>query len=215
MRRRLLGLVGIVVLIVSILSGCACSSESKVSNKEDLNTNLYNATTKVADDSEGVASFKMFSDKNYYNGGRSAYSTVLKVNEDGTFTLRASYILMGDSQPTAHVTNSSGKLNQLVKLDENTYKTTIESIEYETKADENINGWKTVYESGNLKPNDEVYFYMPGKSVSEIDNAFIKGISEQINAHGKSTDMTVLDFYGVYIPSGYGGNVDVYCYYAE
>lgn len=31
MRRRLLGLVGIVVLIVSILSGCACSKEAKIS----------------------------------------------------------------------------------------------------------------------------------------------------------------------------------------
>ena len=124
----------------------------------------------------------------------------MSINTDGTFTRRSSSVSANgyDLHPQASLifncTKSTGKLCNLTKIDEYTYKATIESIEYKTGGEYEGTTYYE-YTSDMVEAGDAIYFYMPGKKSSEVIENYFDYLPGYMNNYDKET----LDFHGAII----------------
>ena len=165
---------------------------------------------------EEPANFGLFDGIKYWNAGKGAFSSEMSINTDGTFTRRSSGVsaIGYDLHPQADLifwcVESTGKLCNLTKIDEYTYKATIESIEYKTGGEYNGTTYYE-YASDIVKAGDAIYFYMPGKKSSEVIENYFDFLPSYKNNYDKET----LDFHGAIILEADSSSVSPDCVYCE
>lgn len=184
MKKRLIALVLIMMMSLSIIA-CGNSQENEVQKEE---TSLFEELKEYH--------FTLAS-------GAGAWGTELSIAEDGSFKGQyhdSEMGLIGEENPygTRYYSEFTGKFTEPEKVDEYTYKMTIETIEYvnEVGTEEIIDGVLFSYSDAfGLVDTEEILIYLPGKPISELSEAYMfwaKGsayIEEGI---------TELPFYGLY-----------------
>ncbi len=138
----------------------------------------------------------------YFSSGAGAWHTSLYINEDGTFSGYFQDSDMGDvgegyPDGTVYYSEFSGKFAELEKIDDLTYRTTIESIEYPLgDGDEIIDGVHYYYATAyGLDGAEELLFYLPGSELADLPEEY-RGWVGYYNLDTAAE--TKLPFYGLY-----------------
>ena len=135
-----------------------------------------------------------------FSSGAGAWSTELTVGADGSFLgdyHDSDAGSTGEGYPygTVYMCQFSGRFTTPEKINDYTYKTTIESIscEQESGTEEIVDDMKFVYsEPYGLDNAKDIYIYVKGAPVSELPEAYCSWVNMAID--GSAT----LPFYGIY-----------------
>lgn len=206
---------GMAVLL--ILSGCGVSHESggdtetpKEENEAEENEVGENEAgeNEVADNAEDDLTFSdLYGQEFTFASGAGAWCTILYINADGTFQGNYHDADMGDSSEAypngvLYYCEFSGKLGEMEKVDEYTYKTSIQSMEYEDEegTSEIIDGTLYRYSGAyGLDDAKDIYIYRPGKKVSELDEGYLSWASMAlVKDYHTDERYEELPFYGLY-----------------
>lgn len=120
-----------------------------------------------------------------FASGAGAWETLLYIHEDGTFEgtyMDADMGTTGDEYPngTVYFANFEGRFGEITQVDDYTYKTTVESMESRSEADDGtdsfiMDGTRYVYSPVyGISPNDEIEIYLPDKPISELSEEFLE-----------------------------------------
>lgn len=139
-----------------------------------------------------------------YSSGVGAWGTVLTINEDGTFQGNYHDSEMGMIGPdypngTYYYCGFSGKFSKPEKAEDNVYKFSVESIEYERTPGEEIkDGIRYVYSNDavGLEDSEYLYMYLPGDRVMDLPEAF----QYLVSFYDSDINEEVLYFYSLYNP---------------
>lgn len=177
-------------------------------NKEADNNDTVNDGNKEAQN--GYDLFKELSAYQFvFASGAGAWQTTLNIYEDGSFSGYYSDSDMGvtgEDYPNGTVSECTfnGKFTAPVKINDYTYSTTIENINYEKEVgdEEIIDGIKYTYtEPYGLNDAKEIYIYTPKAPLKELPEDF-RG---WVGFYNLSDADEYLPFYGLYnAESGYG-----------
>ncbi|MCR4611662.1 MAG: hypothetical protein K5644_07165 [Lachnospiraceae bacterium] len=208
MKKRLLLLLMMIVLTGAVVCACSCSKKSTENSANETGTaNSSNVTTAVNNTSinsaakkSGEFGYDKLTDVDFGASSGDNWSMNIVTNHDGSFRIEEYKLDTSDTDDdypngTTHIVNATGKFGELEKVDEYTYKSNIQSIQYDVEDGVIVDGMRMVYSESSVRNNDMVYFYLPGKQISEISKEYIDGInnSSQLN------DKAQLDFYGLFI----------------
>lgn len=220
-KRKIILLIISIVMILCLFVGCENSKKSKINpnvsedadtEKNDISDESENVKPTEPTDSSVVEpeeedlefTFKDISNLEFWFGsGVGAWSTVLTVNEDGTFEGTYHDADMGDMgegylEGTYYLCDFKGKFTQPKKVNEYTYSVKIESIEIANEVDteEIIDSVKYIYSQPyGLYDADDILIYIPGISIKELPEKYRSwvGYSDLTNL-----SETELPFYGIY-----------------
>ena len=200
--------IGCAVFICITLLMTGCSTEE---GKKDpsMAESLQESTVVSTEETEtGAFSFADLQDVQFvFSSGVGAWSTDLTIAADGSFTgcySDADMGTTGDDYPygTIYYCNFSGMFTKPVKVDEYTYRTSIETISYKQEAgtEEIAEGVKFVYSDAyGLGDAEDILIYLPGKPVSELPEGYVSWVDMQLyidDAYEQKAD--TLPFYGIY-----------------
>lgn len=139
--------------------------------------------------------------------------TSMRIQEDGSFS--ASYYAMDmedtgeDYQGgTMYYGSGFGQIAEPVRVDDYTYKAKVESITYSEAGEESLQGgMRMVYtEVYGLEEAEEFMIYLPGKKVTQLPEAYIESVKEQLCDENGNVPET-LPFYGIFNESTQTGLV--------
>ncbi len=148
----------------------------------------------------------------YFSSGAGGWATTMTINADGTFSGNYHDSDMGDTgdqypNGTMYYCDFKGNFGELTRVDDYTYRTELKSIELaDTPETEEIkDGVKYVYTTAyGLDDAKDVYFYLPGKPVSELPEAFVSWVqmTSDLEENGK---ITIYGMYNETAENGFGG----------
>lgn len=130
--------------------------------------------------------------------------TGMRIQEDGSFS--ASYYAMDTEDTgedyqggTMYYGSGFGQIAEPVRVDDYTYKAKVESITYSEAGEESLQGgMRMVYtEVYGLEEAEEFMIYLPGKKVTQLPEAYIEGVKEQLCDENGNMPET-LPFYGIF-----------------
>ena len=134
--------------------------------------------------------------------GASGGYTILTVNEDGTFSGNYHDGEMGNTgeeypNGTVYDNNFNGKLTELEKVDDYTFKCRIEYINYDNEPGEEIkDGIRYIYTKAfGFDIADGFYIYLPGKPLDELSEDFMSWMTMKYSDNETSK---VLYFYALH-----------------
>lgn len=209
--------VGLVSMIsLGLLSGCGSTKDTKEETKDNSTTktsqttsskaNQPESTTKTEDDSASL--FSVLSNREFiFSSGAGAWSTGLTLQADGTFSGSFHDSNMGEvgegySKGTIYSSDFTGKFINVTKVDDYTYKATLENLSYanEVGSEEIKDDIKYIYSDAyGLNESTNCEFYLPGKPVSELSDDYLSW------TQGATTGSETINFYGIYaVDSGKG-----------
>ena len=195
----------LLTLSFTVLSLCACGKEPEPADS------AATAWEKIEEAPAAFSYAELSGIEFVFSSGAGGWSTYFTVNADGTFSGNYHDSEMGDTgdaypNGTLYYSDFTGRFGAPVKVDENTYKTTLEAIDYaDTPETEEIRDgirylYSTAYGLGN--PAD-LYFYLPGKPVSELPGPFLSWVPAAEDA-AKDGRITVYGFYNENMEYGFG-----------
>lgn len=134
--------------------------------------------------------------------GASGGYTILTVNEDGTFSGYYHDGEMGNTgeeypDGTVYESNFSGRLKELEKVDDYTFKCRVEYINYDNEPGEKIkDGIRYIYTKAfGLENADDLNIYLPGKPLEELSENFMTWMTMKYSDNETSK---VLYFYALH-----------------
>lgn len=139
----------------------------------------------------------------WFASGAGGWCTELFIHEDGTFEGLYHDSDMGDTgegypNGIQYFCKFTGKFVQPKKVDDDTYSTRIERIEFENQpgTEENIDGVRYIYtEAYGLDEAEEILIYLPGIPLDKLPEAYRSWVGYY---DLESTIDTTLPFYGIY-----------------
>lgn len=203
MKRRI---VCIFVLTVLILSVCGCEKKNEAKEnvaatneiKEDgIETapeeelgEIEEAVDKEIDEKEEIAGtkaegFDQFEGTYAFRSGVGAWATEVTLSKDGSFTGEYHDTDMGDMNEeypngTVYSCVFEGKFKDLEPVDDYVFTAKLDYIKTEEKdvSEEIIDGTRYIYSDPyGFDDADEFEFYLPGKPMSELSEAFLSWMS--------------------------------------
>ena len=170
------------------------------------------AETTPADAQSGFTYADVAGMECYFSSGAGGWATYMTINADGSFAGSYHDSDMGDSgegypNGTLYFSEFTGSFGDLTKVDDYTYKTTLKSLNYANtpETEEIKDEIKYVYsEAYGLNNPADLYFYLPGKPVSELPEPFLSWVrmAEDTAENGK---ITVYGLYNENVEYGFGG----------
>lgn len=138
-----------------------------------------------------------------FSSGAGAWSTIVDIREDGSFSGTYCDSDMGDTgdqypNGTYYYGSFRGYFEEPVKVNEYTYSTKIKEISLSDKPGTEVieDGKKCVYsEPYGLNDAKEIYIYLPGAPVKDLPEEFIQWAYSSV---GTDTVDEKLPFYGLY-----------------
>lgn len=165
----------------------------------------------VSDDTEeGISSSFSYKDLKgvefSFSSGAGGWATYLTIDKDGNFSGMYHDSDMGDTgegypNGTVYQCRFEGQFGTLEKVNDYTYKTSIESLEYlddigtEEIADEMKFIYTDVY---GLEDANDILFYMPGVKVSELPQDYQDWVYWELYDYESGETADKLPFYGMY-----------------
>ncbi len=150
----------------------------------------------------------------YFASGVGGWSTSLTIEPDGSFSGNYHDSDMGDTgegypHGTMYYCDFSGSFTEPVKIDDYTYvfrigEITLEDVPGEETITDNIR--YIASEPYGLEDCEDVYLYLPGKSVAALPEEFLIWVQY----HGMEKSAEALPFYGLYnenAQDGFSGHV--------
>ena len=199
-------LLGIVVCALGLsVIGCGKKADTKTEDnkiEKEVDVNKENVKDVQDDQVESGLSYKDFSNIEFtFSSGAGGWATFLFINEDGTFEGSYHDSEMGvieEDYPkgTLYLSNFKGKFGELEKVDDYTYKTTLESIEYENEVDteETNDGIHYIYtDAYGVAGGAEFYFYLKDSEIASLPGKFVDWVSIDL-----TSEDTKLPFIGLY-----------------
>lgn len=146
-----------------------------------------------------------------FSSGVGAWGTILAIHEDGSFEGDYHDMDMGDSgegypDGTMYYCNFSGQFSDLVKEDEFTYWTRVESMELEKEpgTSEIIDGIRYIYsEPYGLDSAENILFYLPGTPVENLPEEFVDWMRCTAFYGGEPTELTFTGLYNEASQAGF------------
>lgn len=195
-----MGMVAIVVVLVSC-------GDSKYEATSSSSTYLEEEASKDA--VEADFSFSQLENMTFhFLSGAGAWETWLVINADGTFSGSYHDSDMGDPSyegGVVYLCDFNGEFDPLIKVDDYTYKTKIKNINYDREPEESEVGLIDETEVGfryttayGLDEAEDIYFYLPGKPVSELSEEFLSWVRYEIEDFETGERATNLTFYGLF-----------------
>ena len=207
------------LLITLTLSGCGkvkdyVKDEPKVQPEKVVeqiteNTELESETEVVSstetEQQELGFSFADVADREFFfSSGAGGWSTVLYIDEDGTFegSFRDSDMgSTGEGYPngTLYFCDFKGSFTEPEKVNDYTYKFRLKEISFadEVGKEENNDGIRYIYSDAYGLDDSEYFFmYLPGTPLAELSEEFLRWIGYHNGMEG-TTD-TELPFYALY-----------------
>lgn len=145
-----------------------------------------------------------------FSSGVGAWSTELRINEDGSFQGHYQDADMGDtgeSYPggTLYVCDFTGKFAPLEKVDDFAYKMRLESLAFEQQPEkeEIIDGVRNVYSTAyGIDGGEDFYLYLPDAEFSSLPEGFrgwVRNFWRWVNESiPDGSEEGKLSFYGLY-----------------
>ena len=208
-RKRWIALGVTLTLGVASLAGCGTKNTTKdhsaveeSSQNPDTEPTTEQATENTSETGTNDAVFAEMAQYGYtFASGAGAWSTDLNVHEDGSFDGGYSDSDMGDigadyPNGIVYVSNFSGQFAAPEKINDYTYKTSIQTIIYQdTVGQEKIeDGVKYVYTTANGLDNaKDIYIYTKGAPISELPEGYLSWVNT-----GLDEGATELPWYGIY-----------------
>lgn len=211
MRRKMIIVLGTAVLVGTVAAGCGKSGavETTAAAEETTAAAAETITIDTGEESADADSvWAALSGWNFvYSSGAGAWETDLTIASDGSFTGSYHDSDMGDSgkdypNGTVYLSDFSGQFGALEKVDDYTYKTTIEKLKTEQPEgrEELADDMKYVYTApAGLTDAADIYLYLPGAPVSSLPEAYKEWVTFQLD------DATELSFYGLFNERGEAG----------
>ncbi len=138
--------------------------------------------------------------------GAGGWSTDLDISEDGSFAGLYHDSDMGSTgngypNGTIYWCNFTGKFGELEKVDDLTYKTQIEDIQYinEPGTSEILDG--TLYEYTEvygLEDAKDIIFYLPGTKIKDLPEGYLSWVQMTLNDLSSGEQMDELPYVGLY-----------------
>ncbi len=175
-------------------------STAVTENSESSAASNNSKTSSV--DSASVAIYEKISKCSFeFSSGAGAWSTELTVNKDGSFKglyhdSDAGSTGTGYPNGTVYVCEFTGSFGQLQKVDDYTYKTTIQKITTTKKSgtEELADDMKYIYSTPyGLDDAKTIYIYLKGKPVSSLPEGYKDWVRLILNDSDKT-----LPCYGIY-----------------
>lgn len=153
-------------------------------------------------DDKTISIFESMTQQFIFSSGAGAWSTVITIEKDGSFTGQYHDSDMGDtgdgySGGTVYICNFSGKFSEPEQLDTYTYSMQLESLNVEGTAGEIYyeNNIKYVYSNPyGFNDADEFVIYSPGIRIDDLPQGFVSWLRTFVNV--QTTE--VLPVYGIY-----------------
>ena len=165
------------------------------------------ANYKLKPSDEGdYAIFSQIPDEFYFSSGAGGWGTSLVINPDGTFEADYHDSNMGESGPgydaTVYVSSCKGRFSKAVKINEYTYRVTLEELKYDDEefgkeTFETLDGYTTRFvtsELYGLEGGKTFYIYLKGAPVDELPAAFVDWVKMPMALK----DEKELPFTGIY-----------------
>ena len=138
--------------------------------------------------------------------GAGGWSTELYIKEDGSFHGIYHDSEMGDvgeqnPNGTMVYCEFRGKFGALTKVNERTYKTTIDSLSYTHKpgTKEIIDGVRYEYsEVYGLEKAEDIIFYLPGTKTKDLPEEYLSWVRDALYDYKTEKAAKKLDFIGLY-----------------
>lgn len=198
----ILSIVVCVVMSTFVFAGCGGTEHEEPQEKKTETAVEEMQETETAEEAgftfEDVSNLEFF-----FASGVGAWSTELYIHEDGTFEGLYHDSDMGDigeeyPDGIRYFCKFTGKFAKPQKVDEYTYSTRIEHIEFENQpgTEEIIDGVRYIYsEAYGLDEAEEILIYLPGISLDKLPEAYRSWVGYYDLE--RTTD-TTLPFYGIY-----------------
>lgn len=172
--------VTLVVMLSMVFSICGCGAEKDTVCFQQLKGNRFVLAS-----------------------GAGAWSTELLIGEDGSFTGTYHDSDMGSSGPgypngTRYFSEFTGQFTEPEKVNEYTYRMTIDTIEYANEVgteeilDEILYSYSDAY---GIAGAEEILIYLPGAPTAELPEDYVIWARSSAYIDG---DITELPFYGLY-----------------
>ncbi|WP_049960336.1 SH3 domain-containing protein [Pseudobutyrivibrio sp. LB2011] len=183
-------------------TGCSQTKHESTNSLDEPSEVLENTDVQDSGEEEFNFSYECLNTTEFWFGsGAGAWRTTLRIKNDGSFygeysDTDAGSISSEAPNGTKYYCAFNGQLGTLEKIDNLTYKTTINSISYENPkdTDEIVDGIHYFYtEPYGLENAGDIYFYLPGKNVNTID-------SDEYSWIGKDFYDAPYDTEGWYLP---------------
>ena len=197
-----------VAVSVSMLAGCGNAEKNMTPEKEtaevETSSGQENTTDEAAEKEEAGFAFSDVSNLEFYfSSGAGGWCTVMYIHEDGTFDGQYHDSDMGDigdenPNGTMYFCDFKGKFAQPQKVDDYTYSTRIESIEFENEPGDGeiIDGVCYIYtEAYGLDEAEEILIYLPGIALDKLPEEYRSWVGYY---DLENTTDTTLPFYGLY-----------------
>lgn len=192
---KILKVVIVTGLTLGLLSGC-----KKENEKENLSNSSIITKEEQSNKQEGNVFEKMANREFEYSDNTGVWSTVLTIQFDGSFigkTNDSKIGDIGDDHPLGSVgyNEFTGKFTNLEKVDDYTYKATLESLNYakEVNSEEVKENMKYIAcKAYGLDESKEYEFYLPGKKVSDLSSEYLSW------TNGACDGVDTISFYGIF-----------------
>lgn len=141
-----------------------------------------------------------------FSSGVGAWSTDLRIYENGTFKGHYRDADMGDTgegyaDGTLYVCSFTGKFGGLEKVDDFTYKMKLESLTFEEEPnkEEIIDNVRNVYSTAyGIDDGEDFYLYLPGAEFSGLPESYRGWVNNFYEWVKDSYEEGKLPFYGLY-----------------
>lgn len=159
-----------------------------------------------AAEQEGAQKGFSFSDLSdsvfYFSSGAGAWSTELRIRDDGSFEGQYQDADMGDTgegypNGTLYYCRFYGTFGQPEKVDDFTYKMkrTYISFEQEPEKEEVIDGVRYIYSAAYGLDGEDFYLYLPGSKLADLPQAYREWVGYY---NLEAVQEEELSFYGLY-----------------
>lgn len=225
MKRKYIVMLGMTVMLGTLsVSGCGSSNKVKDQAETETQNVAENQGAESGEDANGIHIdtgndaagtkentgtesdeaadlFAELANWNFvFSSGAGAWETDLTILADGSFTGSYHDSDMGSTgtnypDGTVYLCDFTGKFGAVEKVDEYTYKTTIEKLESKEKEgkEEISDGMKFVYSTPyGLSDAEDIYIYMKGAPTDKLPQAYQEWVMFPLD--GAKT----LPFYGLY-----------------
>ena len=199
----------LMVLFATVSVGMtACGTADSTTKKNSDNSKTEIAEKKVADDASGdLFSYTDLKQTEFcFCSGAGAWSTTLTIKDDGSFSGLYQDSDMGDigegyTGGTMYYCRFEGKFSELQKVDDLTYKTSIEKITYadEVGKKEIKDDILYVYtDAYGLEDAKDIYFYLTGTAVDTLNEDLLTWIGNELYDTSTGSEQEKLPFVVLY-----------------
>ncbi|MBR3646338.1 MAG: DUF1311 domain-containing protein [Lachnospiraceae bacterium] len=225
--KKITGFIIIGVLTVTMVA-CAKKTDDKNENETKVKetttaeqtvapekeSTTEETVTKEVTVAEADFSFADMKDRVFsFLSGAGGWSTDLVINEDGSFSGTfhdTDYDIdsEGEASPIMYYCAFEGQFDELEKVDDLTYKTTIKSLTYANEVDteEVIDGVKYKYsEAYGLDDHKDIIFYLEGSKVEDLPDEYINWVRMSMTDWDSNELPEELPFIGMYNENGKQG----------